>query len=129
MTASRTDGHWQQVVRTDRSNKKVSATHDDVWCTIENLKIGNLKKSLVLLGVTSLWHMAQWVFCAPPNHILPAFSNLKGSISKILVDPDDGNSNEIVYYEKRGDSRIPFESYHSIPLMRIKDMLYQLDPQ
>ena len=51
------------------------------------------------------------------------------SIFKILVDPDDGNSNEIVYYEKRGDSRIPFESYHSIPLMRIKDMLYQLDPQ
>ena len=69
-----------------------------------------------------------------PPHVQTVSTSLmsrlvKGSIYKILVDPDDGNSNEIVYYEKRGDSRIPFESYHSIPLMRIKDMLYQLDPQ
>ena len=92
-------------------------------------KQGDLRNSLVFLGVTPSWHVASSVFRAPQNHTLPAFLDLMSSIFKILVDPDDGNSNEIVYYEKRGDSRIPFESYHSIPLMRIKDMLYQLDPQ
>ena len=38
----------------------------------------NLRNSLVLLGVSLLWHVAQWVSRAPPHHTLPAFLNLNG---------------------------------------------------
>ena len=31
---------------------------------------------MVLLGVPSLWHVAQWVSRAPPHHTLPTFLNL-----------------------------------------------------
>ena len=38
----------------------------------------DLRNSLVLLGVTVLWDVAQWVSRAPQNHTLPAFWNLNG---------------------------------------------------
>ena len=38
----------------------------------------DLRNFLVLLGVTALWHVAQWLSRAPPNHILPAFLNHNG---------------------------------------------------
>ena len=38
----------------------------------------DLRNFLVLQGVSALWHLAQWVSRAPPNHILPAFLNLNG---------------------------------------------------
>ena len=41
-------------------------------------KQGDLRNSLVLLGVTLLWHVAQWVSRAPPHHTLSAFLNLNG---------------------------------------------------
>ena len=41
-------------------------------------KRGDLRNSLVLLGVTPLWHVAQWVARAPPHHSVPAFLNPHG---------------------------------------------------
>ena len=38
------------------------------------------RNSLVLLGVTLLWHMAQWVSRAPSHHTLPSFLNLNGRL-------------------------------------------------
>ena len=41
-----------------------------------------------LQGVTLLWHVVQWVSCAPPNNTLPAFLNPHGSpkiFSKIKI--------------------------------------------
>ena len=38
-----------------------------------------MRKSLVSQGVTSLWHVAQWVSRAPPHHTLPDFLNLNGN--------------------------------------------------
>ena len=43
-------------------------------------KQGVLRNSLVLPGVTLLWHVAHWVSRAPPHHALPAFLNLNGII-------------------------------------------------
>ena len=42
-------------------------------------KQGDLRNSLVLLGVTPSWQVAQWVSRAPPHHTLPAFLNLNGT--------------------------------------------------
>ena len=44
-------------------------------------KQGDFENSLVMLGFTPLWHVAQWVSRAPPNHTLPAFLNLNGSLN------------------------------------------------
>ena len=53
-------------------------------------KQGDLRNSLVLLGVTGLWHMAQWVSLALPHHTLPTFRNLNGTrkwaISNLMID-------------------------------------------
>ena len=40
-----------------------------------------MRHSLVLLGVTPLWHVSQWVSRAPPPHTLPAYIhvNLNGA--------------------------------------------------
>ena len=51
-------------------------------------KQGNLRNSLVLLGVTPLCYVAQWVSRAPPHHIIPAFLNLNDSLL-----------NHTIYYE------------------------------
>ena len=42
-------------------------------------KQGDLRKSLVLVGVTSLLHVAQWVSREPPHHTLPVLWNLYGT--------------------------------------------------
>ena len=39
-------------------------------------KQGDLKHCFVLLTVTLLWPVAQWLSRAPPHHTLPAFLNL-----------------------------------------------------
>ena len=45
-----------------------------------------MRNSLVLLGVASLWHVAQWVSRAPPQHTLTAFLNHNGIIPyKIFI--------------------------------------------
>ena len=49
-------------------------------------KQGDLRNSLVLLGVTVLWHVAQWVSRAPPHHTLPAFLNLNGIFLRLSRD-------------------------------------------
>ena len=51
---------------------------DDSESVIEIKKAGRFENSLVLLGVTSLWHFAHWVSRAPPDNTLPAFLNLNG---------------------------------------------------
>ena len=43
-----------------------------------------MRNSLIELGVTLLFHVAQWVTRAPPHHTLPAFLNLNGSFYTIL---------------------------------------------
>ena len=48
-------------------------------------KQGEFSNSLVLLGVTPLWHVAQWVFRAPPQHTLPAFLNLDGMKGRFML--------------------------------------------
>ena len=45
-------------------------------------KAERFENSLVLLGVTLLWHVAEWVSRAPPHHTLPAFLNLNGTKSE-----------------------------------------------
>ena len=45
-------------------------------------KRGDLSYSLVLLGVTLLWNVAQRVSRAPPHQALPAFLNLNGRFKK-----------------------------------------------
>ena len=47
--------------------------------SLRSKKAGRFENSLVLLGVTQLWHVAQWASRAPPDHTLPAFLNLNGS--------------------------------------------------
>ena len=39
-----------------------------------------MKISLVLQGLTPLWHAAQWVSRAPPHHTISAFLNLVGTL-------------------------------------------------
>ena len=45
---------------------------------LRSKKRGDLRNSLILLGFTSFWHLAQWVSRASPHHVLPAFLNLNG---------------------------------------------------
>ena len=45
-----------------------------------------MRYSLVLLEVTPLLHVAQWVSRAPPHHTLPAFLNLSGKSFLIKND-------------------------------------------
>ena len=47
-------------------------------------KQGDSRNSLVLLGVTPSWHVAQWVSRAPTHHTLPAFLNLNGIYFKFV---------------------------------------------
>ena len=49
-------------------------------------KQGDLRNSLGLQGVTTLWHVGQWVSSAPPHHTLPAFLNLNGRNTLISID-------------------------------------------
>ena len=44
-------------------------------------KQGDLRNSLILLGVHRFWHVAQWVSRAPSKHTLRAFLNLNGIYS------------------------------------------------
>ena len=43
-------------------------------------KQGDLRNSLILVGVTPLWHVAQWVSRAPQHHTIPAFLDLNGTL-------------------------------------------------
>ena len=50
---------------------------EPIWyCTIKIWKKEDLRNSLVLIGVTPLWHVAKWVSRAPPHRTLPTFLNL-----------------------------------------------------
>ena len=46
---------------------------------LRSKKQGDLRNSLVFLGVTPLWPVAQWVSPVPPHHTLPAFPNLNSN--------------------------------------------------
>ena len=50
------------------------------YCLKDLEKQGDIRNSLVLLGVTPLWHVAQRVSPASPHHTLPAFLNLTDTI-------------------------------------------------
>ena len=52
----------------------------DLIILLRSKKQGDVRKSLILQGVIILWHVTQWVFRAPPYHILPAFQNLYGRL-------------------------------------------------
>ena len=43
-----------------------------------------LRDCSVLVTITPLWHVAQWVSRAPSNHTLPAFQNLNSKIIRFL---------------------------------------------
>ena len=65
--------------------KVIGSTHKrDVLNQINYLvplrwkKQGGLRNTFVLLGVTPLWHVDQWVSRAPSHHTLPDFLNLNG---------------------------------------------------
>ena len=58
-------------------------TYNDCHVQLRSKKAGGFVKSLVLLGVIPLWHVATWVSFAPPHHTLPAFLNLSGR--KVLL--------------------------------------------
>ena len=49
------------------------------YVPLRSKKRWDLRNSLVLRGVTPLWHVAQWVSRAPRHHTLPAFLNPEGS--------------------------------------------------
>ena len=49
-------------------------------------KQGDLRDCFVLLTLTQLWHVAQWVSRAPPHHTLPAFLYLNGIKIFIFID-------------------------------------------
>ena len=44
----------------------------------------DLRKCSLLVTVTPLWHVAQWVSRAPQHHTLPAFLNLDGKKKPLL---------------------------------------------
>ena len=48
----------------------------DFYLPLRSKKAGRFPK---LLGFR-LWHVAQWVSCAPPNHTLPAYLDLGASL-------------------------------------------------
>ena len=55
----------------------------DTWYHKDLKKQEDLRNSLVSLGVTPLWHVAQWGSRAPPHHTLPAF--LSSAYLKLLM--------------------------------------------
>ena len=52
---------------------------------LKSKKQGDLRNSLVLLGVTPMWFVAQWVSRAPPHHTLPPFLNNNSSLPEIAL--------------------------------------------
>ena len=56
----------------------VSTKIYSLFTPLRSEKQGDLRNSLVLLGVTLLRHVAQWVSRAPQHHTLPAILNLNG---------------------------------------------------
>ena len=73
--------HWPRLIWYRLNDK---ALHLVVYMKINyNLDLKNqedLRNSLFLLGVTPLWHVAQWVSRATTHHSLPAFLYLNGII-------------------------------------------------
>ena len=59
-----------------------------------------LRDCSVLVTVTRLWHVAQWVSRAPPHHTLPAFLNLNGIYSLIKSNQFLSNSAFPLSYRK-----------------------------
>ena len=62
------------VPNSDSRSKNESKS--DEYPIADLKKQGAFRNSSVWLGVTRLWHVAQWVSRAPPYHTLPAFLNL-----------------------------------------------------
>ena len=70
------------------ANGKCKVCHyfrfSDVYYHWDLKKQGDLR-NLVLIGVTWLWHVTQWVSRAPLHHTLAAFLNLNGMKRKFLI--------------------------------------------
>ena len=49
---------------------------------LRSKKAGRFENFLVLLGITPLRRVAQWVSRAPPQHTLPAFPKLNGTFDQ-----------------------------------------------
>ena len=69
---------------TSRGSKRnlktlLQVTYFFVRITIKIWKSREIGETPFLLGVTALWHVAQWVFRVPPQHNLRVFLNLNGS--------------------------------------------------
>ena len=60
--------------------KILASQPSDIFSYHSDLKNrDDLTNSLVLLGVTPLWQVAQWVSRVPPHHTLSASPNLNGT--------------------------------------------------
>ena len=69
-------------------NCQTSNEKDRLVSKLNTIKIWkkqeHLRDSFVLLGVTPLWHVAQWDSRAPPHHTFPDFLNLNGTVDSKL---------------------------------------------
>ena len=98
-----------------------------------------MRNSLFLLGVTSLWHVSQWVSRAPPHHILPAFLNPHGTktflsrkISKLFFIYKNFLDLSANLKFKSFSTKIPekesrFESANLLKASRVADGEYELE--
>ena len=94
---------------------KFSTYHKDLK------KQGDLRNSVVLLGLTPLWHVPQWVSRAPTHHTSPVFLTLNGRLIWIRLIRTClfigvkafhfCSKSSLQYFQKISQKRIVFTAY------------------
>ena len=92
------------------------------WFASENYnkdlqKQGDLRNSLVLLGVTPLWHVAQWVSCAPPPSCFSKSKRYKQSSKDQRLGPKYPEK----VFDIRGNQRLFFLDVQAFNVLRSFD--------
>ena len=76
---------WTLTLSREKLNVDMIKMGCIIYYTIRILKSGEIWETPWLLGVTLLWHVAQWVSLAPLHHTLPAFLNLNGILNHFYI--------------------------------------------